>query len=197
MRLSRFLASLAVGAAAFLSVFQSNARAAQTDVPAVQPSAADLLTAAEARAAKEHRNVFLIFHASWCIWCHRLDDLLNDPTLKPFWDDNYGIVRIDSLETGAQAGMNNAGWKDMMATYDATGQGIPYWLFLDPTGKILATCRSPFDADSNGKPGNMGFPDASQPKDITFFVDIIKKTAPRYQASFETHLRAYLKSLSY
>jgi hypothetical protein len=130
---------------------------------------------------------------------------LNAPTLKPFFDKNYVIVNIDCLESGAQTSLENAGWKEMMTTYGAfrghafggAGQGVPYWLFLDPKGKILATCRSPFDPDPKGEPSNMGFPDNSQPKDLAFFVGVIEKSAPHYEASFETNLRSYLRSLSY
>ncbi len=183
--------------AALLAAGPSPTRAAQAPAPTVRPSAAALLSAAEAQAGREHKNVFLIFHASWCPWCHRLDALLSAPTLKPFFDKNYVIIRIDGLEAPAQLGLENAGWKDMMATYGATGQGIPYWLFLGPKGNILASCRSPFDLDSKGVPGCMGFPDKGQPKDLAFFVEDIQESAPHYEAAFDTNLRAYLKSLTY
>ena len=185
-------AFLSLGAAALLALTPSPARAA-----AARPSAAAVLNAAEVEAAREHKNVFLIFGASWCPWCHRLDALLSDPTLKPFFDRNYVIAQIDGLEAPAQLGLENPGWKDLMATYSATGQGIPYWLFLDPKGNILVTCRSPFDSDSKGVPGSIGFPDKNQPKDLALFVEDIKGSAPHYEASFDTDLRAYLKSLPY
>lgn len=188
---------LSLVAAALLSAAPSPARAAQAVAPAVRPSAAALLSSAEARAAQAHKNVFLIFHASWCPWCHRFEALLNDPTLKPFFDKNYVIVQIDGQEAPAQLGLENAGWKDLMTTYGATGQGIPYWVILGPKGNILASCRSPFDLDSKGVPSNMGFPDKSQPKDLALFVEDIQGSAPHDEASFDTDLRAYLKSLKY
>ena len=187
-------AFLSLGAAALLALTPSPARAA---APAARPSAAAVLNAAEAEAAREHKNVFLIFHASWCPWCHRLDALLNAPTLKPFFDRNYVIAQIDGLEAPAQLGLENPGWKDLMTTYSATGQGIPYWLFLDPKGNILATCRSPFDSDRKGMPGNLGFPDSKYPHDLALFEEDIRASAPHDEASFGTDLRAYLKSLPY
>ncbi len=185
-------AFLSLGAAALLALTPSPARAA-----AARPSAAAVLNAAEAEAAREHKNVFLIFHASWCPWCHRLDALLNAPALKPFFDRNYVIAQIDGMEAPAQLGLENPGWKDMMATYSATNMGIPYWLFLDPKGNILATCRSPFDSDRKGMPGNVGFPDSKYPHDLALFEEDIRASAPHYEASFDTDLRAYLKSLPY
>ena len=188
---------LSIVVAALLGAGPSTVRAAQAPAPPVRPSAAALLSAAEAQAGREHKNVFLIFGASWCPWCHRLDALLSAPTLKPFFDKNYVIIRIDGLEAPAQLGLENAGWKDMMATYGVTGQGIPYWLFLGPKGNILASSRSPFDSDSKGLPGNMGFPDFSQPHDLALFLEDVRASAPHYEAFFDTNLRAYLKSLKY
>ena len=185
-------AGLSLGAAALLSLVPSPARAT-----AARPSATAVLNAAEAEAAREHKNVFLIFHASWCPWCHRLEALLSAPSLKPFFDRNYVIASIDGQEAPTQLGLENPGWKDLMATYSATGQGIPYWLFLDPKGNILATSRSPFDSDRKGMPGNVGFPGYQHPHDLALFEEDIRASAPHYEAAFDTDLRAYLKSLKY
>ncbi len=39
--------------------------------PKVKPANL-LLKEAEALAGKTNRNVFIIFHASWCGWCHKM-----------------------------------------------------------------------------------------------------------------------------
>lgn len=48
------------------------------------PSAELIMGKAIAEAAKSHRNVFIIFHASWCGWCHKMDNAMNDEKLKAF-----------------------------------------------------------------------------------------------------------------
>ena len=53
------------------------------------PSAEEVLTPIYAQAAKENKKVLLIFHASWCGWCHKMDTSLQDKTVKPLFDNNY------------------------------------------------------------------------------------------------------------
>ena len=36
-------------------------------------SAKEILSEAYSLAAKENKKVFIMFHASWCGWCHRMD----------------------------------------------------------------------------------------------------------------------------
>ena len=52
-------------------------------------SADDILKEASQVAAKQKKNVFIIFHASWCGWCHKMDTALNDPKVKKYFQDNY------------------------------------------------------------------------------------------------------------
>src|SRR5579862_3198628 len=68
---------------------------------AAEPTATEQLTNAETVAKKEHKNVFLIFHASWCGWCHRLEKMMNSPEAKPIFDANYVIVTLDVDEHDA------------------------------------------------------------------------------------------------
>ena len=67
-----------------LSIFFVNNGYAQT-----KPASADeVIQAAKAEAVKTDKNIFVIFHASWCIWCHRMDTAMNDESIKSFFDKN-------------------------------------------------------------------------------------------------------------
>lgn len=58
------------------------------------------------------------------------------------------------------------GGKDVLAAYPKTkGQGIPWFVFLQPDGKELA--------DSMGPKGNVGCPNADE--EIDFFMETLKK----------------------
>ena len=168
-----------------------------TPVPSAKMSANDVLRQAELKARKEHKAVFLLFHASWCIWCHRIDDMLSDPTLKPIFDKNFVVIHIDGMEAKKKANLENPGWAPMLDKYHGTGQGIPYWLFLSPKGKVLADCNSPYDPDKNGKPSNMGFPDKSQPKDLNFFIHDLQKAGAKLSKKDIAAIKSYLHGLTY
>ncbi len=58
------------------------------------PSADIVLKEARAKAAKENKKLMVIFHASWRIWCHKMDTSLNDPFVKAFFDKNYVITHL-------------------------------------------------------------------------------------------------------
>ena len=51
-----------------------------TDAQQTVPSSGDILEKAYKQARLENKNVFVIFHASWCGWCHKMDTSLNDIT---------------------------------------------------------------------------------------------------------------------
>ena len=45
----------------------------------------EVLQEAYQQAAREKKNVFLMFHASWCGWCHKMDSSMNDKTVKDYF----------------------------------------------------------------------------------------------------------------
>ncbi|HTX98591.1 MAG TPA: thioredoxin family protein, partial [Bacteroidota bacterium] len=42
-----------------------------------------IIDAALQQASISHKNVLVIFHASWCVWCRRLDSVLTNPEVSP------------------------------------------------------------------------------------------------------------------
>src|SRR5690242_9207413 len=91
-------------------------------------SADEILKEACQQAAKEKKNVFIMFHASWCVWCHRMDSSMNDPTCKKFFDDNYVIRHLVVDESKDKKNLENPGANEMRNKYGGDNQGIPYWL---------------------------------------------------------------------
>ncbi|PZR21755.1 MAG: thioredoxin family protein [Citrobacter freundii] len=152
-----------------LSFFVASTAIAQT------PSADLVLKEATATAAKEKKNVFIIFHASWCVWCHRMDTSMNDKSVKAFFDDNYVIRHLTVLESPNKKNLENPGAEEMMEKYNGKNQGIPYWLIFDNKGKFL------FDSKRRPKGGgpesgdNTGCP-ASKPE-VDYFVSVLKQTS--------------------
>src|ERR1700730_10298358 len=90
----------------FLFVFplSGSTRAIAQQAP---PSADNILKEAYQQAAKENKNVFIIFHASWCGWCHKMDSSMNDEKLKPFFDKNYIVVHLTVDESRDKKELEN------------------------------------------------------------------------------------------
>lgn len=134
-------------------------------------SAADVMKQAYARAGKEHKNVLVLFHASWCGWCHRLDAFLDKQPEGKKVMDAYVVVHLDVLEQPEKADLENAGAEEMMKAWDGEKSGLPFMVVLDAKGKKLM--------DSNRVKGdqktNTGYPAA--PEEIGHFMTILSKTS--------------------
>lgn len=136
-------------------------------------SANDILKEAKLEAAKTHKNVFVIFHASWCIWCHRMDSAMNDPKIKSFFDKNYVIRHLTVDESKDKKDLENPGASELRDQYHGDGQGIPFWFILDKDGKLLADSRI---VDANGNIGNsVGCP--AEPQEVNYFIEVLKKSS--------------------
>lgn len=133
------------------------------------PSAAAVLKPVYAQAATENKNVLLIFHASWCGWCHKMDTSLQDKTVKPLIDKYYVTTHLTVYESKDKKALGHPGALQLL-TQNGGGenQGIPYWLVLDKKGKVLA--------NSQYKPGhNSGCP--ANEEEVAYFISVLKKTS--------------------
>jgi thiol:disulfide interchange protein len=159
---------------------------AEADAAPRPVSAEALRQAAEDQAAKEGKAVFLEFHASWCIWCKRLNEMLNDPLVKPIWDRHFVTLEIDSMERANKAQLENSGWEDLMREYNATNAGLPYFVFLDPKGTVLGDSRDP---------ENMGYPGGKH--DSAAFLAVVAKSAPSITRAELSVIQGYIDKNSY
>lgn len=144
------------------------------------PAAGTLLKSAEVRAGREHKNVLLIFHASWCGWCHKLDDLLNSAEFKAAFDKSYVIVHVTVQEDAAHKADENPEGDALLDSLGGKGGGIPFFAFFDPKGTTLGNSLAPT---------NIGYPSA--PNEVTHFMGLIKTTSHMtnaQQAALQTFL---------
>ena len=83
-----------------------------------------------ARAAREHKNVLIVFGADWCYDCHVLDLAFHRPDLAGILQRNYEVVHVDV----GQGDRN----QDIMENYQVPmKKGIPALAVLDSKGKLL------------------------------------------------------------
>jgi thiol-disulfide isomerase/thioredoxin len=146
-----------------------------------QQTAADVLKEATQKAAKEKKNVILIFHASWCGWCHKMDTALNDPSCKKFIDDNYVITHITVQESAQHKNEENPGGQELMKEFNGEKQGLPYWVILDKKGALLYDSQIRKEGAAPDSPGsNIGCP--AENDEIAYFISLLKKTSSLQEA---------------
>ncbi len=130
-------------------------------------SAETILETAYKQAATEKKNVFVIFHASWCGWCKKMDASMNDATIKKYFDENYVTVHLTVQETPQNRKLENPGAAAILAKYKGESAGLPFFLILDKTGKLIG--------DSFGKDGNTGCP--ANKDEVEYFISLLKKSS--------------------
>jgi len=167
--------------AALLAVSGASALAADA------PTAQAVLSAAQAKAKAEHKNVLIDFHASWCPWCVRLDHLYEDPKFGPKFSASYVIASITVVETPAHKAEVNPGWEKLMLGYrKAPEQDIPYVVIVTPSGKVLADS---YEKKGERIPNNAGFPQTDD--EISAYLAQLHKTAKGFSEADLDDLKAY------
>lgn len=140
------------------------------------PAADEVLEAAYARASAGNKNVLLIFHASWCGWCRKMDSSLHDAAIKPAIDRSYEIAHLTVYESPTKKALENPGALDFLAKNNGAEKGLPFWYVLDKTGVVLAS--------SEMKTGqNSGCPATAE--EVAHFIDVLKKTSSLKDAELE------------
>ncbi|MGC4036332.1 MAG: thioredoxin family protein [Chitinophagaceae bacterium] len=149
-------------------VYFSNAKA-QGILPADS-----ILSKSYNEAAAQNKNVLLIFHASWCGWCHKFDSSLNDKACKQFFNDNYIIVHLTVHESSGKKHLENPGGAELMSKYSSENDGIPFWVVFDKNGKWLADSKIRKPGESVGG-ANSGCP--ALVEEVSYFVSMLRKTS--------------------
>jgi thiol-disulfide isomerase/thioredoxin len=149
---------------------------ATTFAQTTMPSTESVMKQAYTQAGKENKKVLLMFHASWCGWCKKMEASLNDPTCKKMFDDNYVIAVLDVLEQPAKTALENPGSLDQLKKFKGEKSGLPFWVILDAKGKLLADSQIRPKGASLDTPGEgIGCPAAEN--EVTYFAQILKNTS--------------------
>ena len=85
------------------------------------------------RASQEGKHILLMFGGNWCIWCHRLHNLMEtDESIRHFLQEHYVLVMVDVGKRDKNLDLNEK--------YGNPYQhGFPVLVVLDEKGAQLTT----------------------------------------------------------
>jgi thiol-disulfide isomerase/thioredoxin len=159
--------------------------------PAPLP-ADEILNEAFAKAKLEKKKVFVMFHASWCVWCHKMDASINDASCKKLFDDQFVIRHLVVDEAKDKKNLENPGAIDLKEKYYGKDEGIPYWLIFVENGKFLFDSKSRKEGEGVEKGENVGCP--ATEKEVAYFIDVLKKTSSLTAAQLEIIRKRFRKN---
>lgn len=140
------------------------------------PASGKVLAAAYTKAAKEKKKVLIIFKASWCSWCHKMDASINDTSCKKLFEDHYVVTHLTVDEDKTNKHLENKGADLVRKKYHGEPAGLPFWIIMDKNGQLLADSYIRKEGQDMNTPGeSMGCP--AEENEIAAFLAILKKTS--------------------
>src|SRR4026207_297576 len=137
-------------------------------------SSEEIMKEAFTSAKKQNKKVLVMFHASWCGWCHKMDTSVNDASVKKLFDDNFVIRHLVVSESKGKENLENPGGQDMLEKYECKDQGIPFRLIFDQDERFLADSRMKTLVNGLEKLQNTGCPASKE--EVEYFIEVLKKT---------------------
>jgi thioredoxin-related protein len=144
-----------------------------------QATAEDAMAQATRQAVAEHKNILLVFSASWCGPCHLFESFLKDSQTAPVMSRYFVIVRLDVGErTGDKRHADTPGAVALRASLKGADAGYPFLVMLDPAGKPIVNSFCPSGCTPPGE--NIGYP--ATPGEIIWFTRMLQRGAPAISA---------------
>jgi thioredoxin-related protein len=144
--------------------------------PGTPAAAGDVVKDACREAAASHKKVLILFHASWCHWCRKLDTLLTSPDCKDLFGQSYVIRHLTVMESPDKKNLENPGAQDLYLKYaGSVNQGIPFFIIMNDEGTVVADSRIKPAGGAPGPTGdNMGYP--SSKNEVEYFMRVLHET---------------------
>jgi thioredoxin-related protein len=154
------------------------------------PTAQRLVDNAKARASAQHKTILLLFGASWCPWCKRLDSFIETSNFRPIFARHFVIARIDVQEHADKVGLDTPGGAELEKQLGSRSNGLPFFAFLNERGELVANSNRPLPGKSQAR--NIGYP--MEPIEVDYFMNMLKKVAPPFSPAESQRIEKYLRN---
>ena len=139
-------------------------------------SSEQILDNAFKTAQIENKNVFVVFKASWCGWCKKMESNINNEAVNNYFTANYEIVYLTVLESANNKHLENPGAEALLIKYEGNDEGIPFYLIFDSEANLLADSKMiAGEAILKGEGDNIGCP--ASPDEVDAFIYKIQQTS--------------------
>jgi thiol:disulfide interchange protein len=154
-------------------------------------SADDLFAQAKAEARTEHKNVLMVFSASWCGPCKLYEHFLEDPQMRPITERAFVVQRIDVGERpGDPRYADTPGGVALRSNLGAVGEpGYPFLVITGDDGNPIVNSYRNGDADRN-----VGYP--ATPAEIDWYIQMLKRAGPSLSPGDLAATRSWLQKHS-
>jgi len=134
-----------------------------------------LFSQAKSTAQAQHKNVLMVFSASWCGPCKLYERFLEDPQMKPITEKAFIVQRIDVGEMPNDSKhADTPGGVALRTSLGASGTnepGFPFIIITDPSGQPIVNSYRNGDTKDN-----IGYP--AIPKEFDWYIEMLKRGAP-------------------
>jgi thiol:disulfide interchange protein len=170
-----------------LVIAGGSAKATGADQSGQHPPPADAVVSEAVRtAAAAHKIVLIEFGASWCTWCRHFDAFVHAPQTNPIITANYVVVNLVVQESEDKKALENPGGQALMDQWGGAKAGLPFYVFLDTSGKEIADSKVMPDGTNVGFPGT--------PTEVGVFLGLLDRTAPRMTRADRATIQTYLEA---
>jgi hypothetical protein len=115
-----------------------------------------------------------------------MDNSMNDPSCKDYFDKNFVIRHLVVDEAKDKKDLENPGANELRTKYYGDGQGIPFWLVFDKDGNLLSDSKIHKEGEVPEGGQNVGCP--ANEEEVSFFIALLKK-ATNLSAGDEAKIR--------